>query len=71
MDGPFPPWAAQMAQTVEFMFSSLAYRATVYGTGVMAKICLLQNESTNLVMDWSTHFNKKLIKFVTLNQIIT
>ena len=42
-----------MAQTVGFMFSSVAYRASVYGTGVMAKICL-QNESTNLVMDWST-----------------
>ena len=58
-----------MAQTVGFMFSSVAYRASVYGTGVMAKICL-QNESTNLVMDWST-LTKKLIKFVTLNQIIT
>ena len=27
------PWAAQMAQTEEFMFQIVAYRPTVYRTG--------------------------------------
>jgi hypothetical protein len=30
---PFLTWAAKTAQTAEFMFSNMAYRATVYKTG--------------------------------------
>ena len=30
------PWPAQTAQTVMFIFSNVAYRATVYKTGVAA-----------------------------------
>ena len=28
------PWAAQTAQTEEFMFQNVAYRPTVYRTGI-------------------------------------
>ena len=38
MDGPLLPEAAQMAQTVEFMLSNVAYRATVYRTGNPVKL---------------------------------
>ena len=31
------PWAAQMAQTEEFMFWNVAYRPTVYKTGVVSR----------------------------------
>ena len=30
-------WAAQMAQTEEFMFQNMAYRTTVYRTGAVTK----------------------------------
>ena len=36
------PWAAQMAQTEEFMFQNVAYRPTVYRTGICSlwtRIC--------------------------------
>ena len=31
----FIPWAAQTAQTEEFMFQNVAYRPAVYRTGVL------------------------------------
>ena len=31
------PWAAQTAQTEEFMFQIVAYRPTVYRTGVVIR----------------------------------
>ena len=30
-------WAAQMAQTEEFIFQNMAYRTTVYRTGAVTK----------------------------------
>ena len=37
---PLLPSAAQMAQTVEFMFSNVAYKATVHKTGVLVRFYL-------------------------------
>ena len=34
---PLLPWAAQMAQTEEFMFQNAAYRPTVYRTGTLGE----------------------------------
>ena len=38
------PWAAQMAQTEEFMFQIVAYRPTVYRTGGLAIIKFSSHE---------------------------
>ena len=41
------PWAAQMAQTEEFMFQNVAYRPTVYRTGAFSMFPML---GTNLCL---------------------
>ena len=48
---PLLPWLAQTAQTVEFMVSNVAYRATVYktGTAILQYVVQWSPAGTNLI----------------------
>ena len=43
-------WAAQMAQTEEFMFQNMAYRTTVYRTGAVTKEGIREDAIDNSVL---------------------
>ena len=55
------PWAAQTAQTEEFMFQIVAYRPTVFSTGV----CVLNKKEDSILLEsplitakWHAKFQK-------------
>ena len=47
---PLLPWAAQTAQTEEFMFQNVAIRPTVYRTGVVGR-CPIMDKIVNVVYE--------------------